>query len=77
MQGWYYTGLAFTGCFLLLNMLKYTYMKRIGTMKQKAKQPKNRNPVAAYAKRSGAGVHVKSNKAMRRKTKTDLLKERT
>lgn len=41
-------------------------------MKQKQKAPKQRNPVAAYMKRSGAGVHRKSYKAERRAAKMAL-----
>lgn len=38
-------------------------------MKRKLKVPKARNPVAAFATRSGAGVHGKSRKALRRAEK--------
>jgi hypothetical protein len=41
-------------------------------MKPKIKAPKERNPVAAYAKRSGSGAHGKSKKAERRALKMDL-----
>jgi len=41
-------------------------------MKRKPKVPKARNPVAAYAKRSGSGVHGKSKKAERRELKKEL-----
>lgn len=43
-------------------------------MKRKPSLPKERNPVAAYAKRSGAGVHGKSKKAERRAAKMALRK---
>lgn len=41
-------------------------------MKRKPKVPKARNPVAAYATRSGAGAHGKSHKAERRALKKEL-----
>jgi hypothetical protein len=41
-------------------------------MKRKPKVPKARNPVAAFATRSGAGVHGKSRKAERRAAKISL-----
>ena len=44
-------------------------------MKRKPKVPKERNPVAAYAKRSGSGTHGKTKKALRRADKVALRKE--
>lgn len=41
-------------------------------MKRKPKVPKARNPVAAYAKRSGSGAHGKSHKAERSALKREL-----
>jgi hypothetical protein len=46
-------------------------------MKLKLKVPKARNPVAAYATHSGAGVHGKSRKAERRAAKISLREQRT
>ena len=43
-------------------------------MKRK-EPPKPRNPVSAYMKRSGSGVHGKSRKAERRSTKVALRKK--
>ena len=44
-------------------------------MKRKPKVPKERNPVAAFAKRSGAGVHGKTRKADRRAAKVSLQEQ--
>jgi hypothetical protein len=46
-------------------------------MKRKPKVPKERNPVATYATRSGAGVHGKTKKALRKADKIALKKEWT
>lgn len=43
-------------------------------MKQKCSLPKPRNPVAAFAKRSGSGIHKKSKKAERRAQKIEMKK---
>jgi hypothetical protein len=44
-------------------------------MKRKHKTPKPRNPVAAFAKRSGSGVHSKTKKAIRRKETVEFKKQ--
>lgn len=44
-------------------------------MKRKREAPKERNPVAAYAKRSGSGAHGRTKKALRRADKVALRKE--
>ena len=41
-------------------------------MKRKIKVPKERNPVAAYAKHSGSGAHGKTKKALRKGAKQNL-----
>jgi len=44
-------------------------------MKRKHKTPKTRNPVVAFAKRSGSGVHGKTKKAERRAAKMTLQRD--
>lgn len=44
-------------------------------MKRKHKTPKTRNPVAAFAKRSGSGAHGKTKKAERRAAKMTLQRD--
>ena len=44
-------------------------------MKRKHKTPKPRNPVAAFAKRNGSGVHSKTKKAIRRKEAVEFKKQ--
>lgn len=46
-------------------------------MKRKHKTPKARNPVVAFAKRSGSGAHGKTRKAERRAAKITLREQWT